>query len=117
MTENGPERIRQVLLHKKAELRDRLERITSNLRRALESDSAERATQLENSEVVDALGNEARDEMAKISAALVRLESGQYGICVDCGEQISGNRIEVHPYAKDCIDCATAAEKIRSLNG
>ena len=50
--------IRQVLEDKKRELTKRLERIHANLRRGYEADSKERAKQLEDSEVVDALGNE-----------------------------------------------------------
>ena len=59
--------LRRRLEQKKTELGVRLERITANLRRGFEADSKERAKQLEDSEVVDALGNEARTEIAKIS--------------------------------------------------
>jgi RNA polymerase-binding protein DksA len=98
--------IRQSLEHKKQELTTRLERIHANLRRGYEADSKERAKQLEDNEVVDALGNEARDELRKISAALQRLDSGDYGICVACGLPIKEGRLEVYPYADECIDCA-----------
>ena len=91
---------------KKQELTKRLERIHANLRRGYEADSKERAKQLEDSEVVDALGNEARDELRKISAALLRLDSGDYGTCVECGLPIKEGRLKVHPYANECIDCA-----------
>lgn len=98
--------IRQALEDKKQELTKRLERIHANLRRGYEADSKERAKQLEDSEVVDALGNEARDELRKISAALLRLDSGDYGTCVECGLPIKEGRLKVHPYANECIDCA-----------
>ena len=58
MEENWPNGLREQLLRKKDELNARLERITANLRRGLESDSKERAKQLEDSDVVDALVNE-----------------------------------------------------------
>ncbi len=57
---NCPDSLRSALLKKKEEVTARLERITANLRRGYEADSKERAIQLEDSEVVDALGNEAR---------------------------------------------------------
>ena len=98
--------IRQTLEHKKQELTARLERIHANLRRGYEADSKERAKQLEDNEVVDALGNEARDELRKISAALQRLDSGDYGICIACGLPIKEGRLKVYPYADECIDCA-----------
>ena len=111
MAENWPDRLRGELLLKKDELTTRLERITANLRRGYEADSKERAKQLEDSEVVDALGNEARAELNKISAALARMESGDFGICIECGASIDKNRVEAYPYALECIDCATMDER------
>lgn len=105
--------LRQVLENKKTELATRLERINANVRRGYEADSKERAKQLEDNEVVDALGNEAREELAKISAALVRLEAGDFGICVECGLPINSGRLEVYPYADECIECAEFDEHRR----
>jgi RNA polymerase-binding protein DksA len=105
--------LRQVLQDKKQELTTRLEKIHANLRRGYEADSKERAKQLEDNEVVDALGNEAREELAKISTALQRLESGDYGLCVECGTPISEGRLNVYPYADECIDCAEFDEHRR----
>ena len=68
--------IRDELEKKKAELTVRLQRITANLRRGYHPDSKERAKELEDSEVVDALGNEARAEIRNISAALQRIDAG-----------------------------------------
>lgn len=105
--------IRQALEHKKQELTTRLERIHANLRRGYEADSKERAKQLEDSEVVDALGNEAREELKKITAAMIRLDEGEYGICVECGLPINEGRLKVYPYADECIDCAEFDEHRR----
>jgi len=110
MAKKLPDGLRDELLRKKDELTVRLERITANLRRGYEADSKERAKQLEDSEVVDALGNEARVELNKISAALSRIESGDFGSCVECGSSIDQGRLKAHPYALECIDCATMDE-------
>lgn len=107
------EELRQRLEKKKQELSVRLDRITANLRRGCEADSKERAQQFENNEVVDALGNEAREEIRKISAALRRIDSGEYGLCVECGDPINENRLEAYPYADECIDCAEFDEHRR----
>ena len=98
--------IRQALEKKKQELTARLERIHANLRRGYEADSKEMAKQLEDNEVVDAIGNEARDELRKFSAALQRLDADEYGICTACGLPINAGRLKVYPYADECIDCA-----------
>ena len=105
--------IRLALEQKKSELLTRLERINANLRRGYEADSKERAKQLEDNEVVDALGNEAREELKKISAAMQRLDSGEYGLCIECGLPINEGRLKVYPYAEECIDCAEFDEHRR----
>lgn len=105
--------VRAALEQKKAELTARLERIHANLRRGYEADSKERAKQLEDNEVVDALGNEARDELRKISAAMQRLDAGEYGICIECGLPINEGRLKVYPYADECIECAEFDEHRR----
>ena len=105
--------IRQALEQKKQELETRLSRIHANLRRGSDADSKERAKQFEDNEVVDALGNEARMELSKISAALQRLEAGDYGICVECGLPINSGRLDVYPYADECIECAEFDEHRR----
>ncbi len=64
--------------------------------------------------MVDALGNEAREEIAKISAALQRYDAGEYGICVKCGTEIDPARLEAYPYADECIECAEFDERRRS---
>ena len=103
--------LRAELEAKKQELEARLERITANVRRGYHPDSKERAKELEDSEVVDALGNEARAEIAKISAALQRIDAGDYGACTECGNPISEKRLSVYPYANECIDCARLGEQ------
>lgn len=103
--------LRRRLENHKEELSARLARITANVRRGVDPDSKERAKELEDNEVVDALGNEARDEIAKISAALRRMDAGEYGICVECGEPIDLGRLQAYPYANECIECARFGER------
>ncbi len=114
MVKNSRAGLRSELLQKKEELTARLERITENLRRGYDADSKERAIQLEDSEVADALGNEARAELKKISAALARMKSGAFGICINCGMPINQSRIKAYPYALECIDCATLDERSKA---
>jgi RNA polymerase-binding protein DksA len=114
MTAASHEALREELQRKKKELSARLERISLNLRRGYEADSKERAKQLEDNEVVDALGNEARAEIAKISAALQRMDNGEFGICIECGMPIGDGRIAVYPYADECIECAEFDELRRA---
>lgn len=47
-----------------------------------------------------------RRELARVSAALERVEAGEYGDCVACGEEIDPRRLDIDPAAARCIDCA-----------
>lgn len=48
-------------------------------------------------------------ELKRIEAALQRLTEGEFGACVQCGEEISPKRIALDPTAPLCIDCAEFA--------
>jgi DnaK suppressor protein len=45
-------------------------------------------------------------ERRALSAALARLDSGEYGYCDACGEAIATRRLEHNPAITLCIDCA-----------
>jgi RNA polymerase-binding transcription factor DksA len=72
----------------------------------LERDFAEQATQREGDEVLDALDESGRRELAQVRAALARMEAGSYGECVVCGEEIPPARLRAVPTATTCVACA-----------
>ena len=110
---NDHNEIRDALIAKQQELTQRLENIKSNITRGRSADSQEQAQELENAEVVDALGNEARHELNLIAKALDQIKHDRYGDCVDCGKNIPTARLKAYPFAERCIDCATRAESRR----
>lgn len=52
-------------------------------------------------------------ELARVEAALQRLDEGEYGECSACGQPIAPARLQVDPAAEWCISCATRAEAQR----
>ena len=50
------------------------------------------------------------DEISGIQAALSRVQSGTYGLCVDCGEAIGFQRLQAYPSANRCVQCQSKAE-------
>ena len=105
--------VRSHLLDMLEELDERLSKITDDVRhvdKPLEQDFSEQATENENDEVLDALGNAARDEVEKIKQAISRIDAGTYGICLNCGEPIRKERLSALPYANSCIHCAEKQE-------
>ena len=49
----------------------------------------------------------AEKQLRMIEAALVRIEKGEYGECMECGEPINPRRLEIDPTCLYCIDCAS----------
>ncbi|MCD6363426.1 MAG: TraR/DksA C4-type zinc finger protein [Synergistetes bacterium] len=54
---------------------------------------------------------EAEKTLKRVERALKRFEKGTYGLCVDCGREISEERLEVVPFAERCIECEKKLSK------
>lgn len=107
---------RQHLEERLTRLRDRLHKVEGDRRRErnpLDPDWEEQAITRQNDEVLDGLDAEGHHEVRAIRAALSRLDSGSYGICMTCGDPIAPARLEALPYAVQCIECAAEAESGR----
>ena len=50
--------------------------------------------------------------LAKIETALRKIDEGDYGECVSCGEDIGVKRLRARPVAELCIDCKSEQEKL-----
>jgi len=112
---------------------DQIERLGRQLRQQQEAllglqetaDEAAKTVELDQSSVgrlsrMDALQGQAMSqerarrrqiELQKIAAALRRIEAGDYGFCVRCGEDIADKRLELDPAAPLCIDCASKSDE------
>jgi DnaK suppressor protein len=45
-----------------------------------------------------------------ILAALLRIETVGFGLCLTCGRQIGARRLDAMPWAERCLSCETALE-------
>jgi DnaK suppressor protein len=50
-------------------------------------------------------------EAREIRAALARIRDGNYGICLECDEEISQKRLAAVPWTALCIACQQDAER------
>ena len=50
------------------------------------------------------------EEARTINAALARIRSGSYGVCVECGEPIDEARLRAYPAANRCLTCQRSRE-------
>lgn len=97
---------RSELTARKAFLMKRLSHIETELDAHEAKDFAEMATEREADEVLEDLGNSAQHELRMIDAALKRIEAGEYGYCVTCGNEIDPDRLDLVPATPFCTDCA-----------
>jgi len=97
----------RALKQRLAVLTQRTSRIEAHLREPGARDSEELATERQNDEVLEGLGDAELQEIAEIRAALTRIADGAYGECATCGESIAEGRLEALPFTPLCIDCAS----------
>ncbi|WP_242404913.1 TraR/DksA family transcriptional regulator [Novosphingobium sp. MBES04] len=45
-------------------------------------------------------------ERAGIAAALQRIEEGEFGYCIECGDEIAEGRLRNNPTVVKCHECA-----------
>lgn len=46
-----------------------------------------------------------------IELAFQRIKNGEYGLCIDCGDDVPFNRLQAYPTAKRCIVCQQKRER------
>jgi RNA polymerase-binding transcription factor DksA len=73
-------------------------------------DFKDEAAQMQRTQLDGAQEQRDRDELAQVTSALRRLDSGTYGDCVDCREPIALQRLLVQPAALRCAQCQTDQE-------
>ena len=60
---------------------------------------------------VSALVDELTAKSAEIEAALVRIDAGTYGFCMECGNMIDTDRLAIYPTATLCLSCESKKKK------
>lgn len=52
-----------------------------------------------------------RRQLTRIEIALRRIERGQFGVCIECGEPINRKRLEAMPWTQHCLECQEEVER------
>jgi len=110
MNEEEIERIRQKLLGLRSELQE-LEEAFKETGEPVELDQA-RVGRLSRMDAMQAqqmaleVARRRRNQILKVVGALRRIESGEYGCCFVCGEEIDVRRLSVDPANTRCMKCA-----------
>ena len=53
--------------------------------------------------------------LADVDAALLAMNEGSYGTCLECGEPIASRRLQAIPWASHCIRCQQAHDHSKPL--
>jgi DnaK suppressor protein len=73
-------------------------------------DPTDRASMESNRNSILRIRDRERKLIFKIQEALQRLDDGKYGICEECGENISIERLKARPVTTLCIECKSNQE-------
>lgn len=74
------------------------------------NDLEDQASKRERTTLQDAEAQRDHNELADVRAALVRLNDGTYGTCIDCAQPIDLQRLAATPSAARCMVCQTQFE-------
>ena len=122
LTDEELEQMKKRLLERKKELLNEIADILEKeakeeyqeLIEAIREEGDIASAELQESTVL-ALAEMRAKEVEQIDAAIERIENGEYGICIDCGDWITPARLEALPYALRCKECQERAEKLGEL--
>jgi DnaK suppressor protein len=78
------------------------------------ADELDIARSLADVETHASLIDRAEQRLKDIDTAMARLESGAYGICEECGEEIQVERMKALPFTLYCVDCQTKRNRGRT---
>lgn len=105
------EQFRQRLEKLREKATHRIHSIDKDIRHeGMSADWAEIATERENDEVLESLGNASEQELLMINRALKRIAADEYFSCSVCGEEIPPARLELLPFTTTCVSCAEKLE-------
>jgi DnaK suppressor protein len=74
-------------------------------------DPTDRATQESDRNFELRIRDRERKLINKIKDALDRIDAGEFGVCEECGDEISEARLKVRPVTTLCINCKMDAEQ------
>jgi DnaK suppressor protein len=120
--ERRREALHQMLIRKRQEILKEIEgslgqSLTEDQQRRLESarDVGDQALMDLDRELGISLMEMRNRRRQAIDEALKRLSEGTYGICAECGVEISEKRLEAVPFAKLCVECQSRQELLEKI--
>ncbi len=104
-------RVAEALEHLREENSGSLAEETGELNPGADQHIGDVATELFDRELDYTLEDNEQTLLARIVAALKRIDDGTYGSCERCGREIPAERLEARPWAELDIDCQREVER------
>ena len=99
-------------------LKKRGEAVSSLLESTVEaSDPMDKATLEADRSFIIRIRDRETKLIRKIEKSLRRIDEGTFGVCDECGEEISIKRLKARPVTTYCIDCKNRMETIEKVAG
>lgn len=114
LTKKELEKYRKLLQEKKAVLSAEIAKTRSAEEETTEEstqDIADKAVSSYTREFLYSLTDGERQTLLRIDDALLRIDAGTYGFCVNCNTAMTEKRLNAVPWAPYCLDCQELAEK------
>jgi DnaK suppressor protein len=110
--------LKQKLESQQSELKTELHREATNVRQVEDLDAIDRdhAVTAQNVETEFAVANHLEQQLQQVERALGRLQTANYGVCVDCIGAISFARLIACPSAERCERCQEVYEYTHGMH-
>jgi DnaK suppressor protein len=109
------ERMQQTLIASKEEIFQNLAQENEDFRKLIEDKDPKDLADIASTDIdrntLEALEMAEVRRLNRIDAALARIKSGNYGICMSCGARIPRERLEAIPHALLCVKCQSSEER------
>lgn len=109
MNQSEENEMREVILDKMEETREEIEQL-EELTKPIKPDNAygrlSRMDAINNKTINDAALREQKSRLQKLERAMKKMEKGNYGVCIKCGDDIPLGRLTFMPWTAKCVKCA-----------
>ena len=125
MNQKQLEHYKKIILAKRQELVEQLDKLkNSGLNTAVRDGSgdhssytlhmADQGTDTMEREKQYMFASREQNFLYHLDLALERIEKGDFGICISCGNEIGAARLEAVPHVRLCINCKSKEELTKS---
>ncbi|MBN1559109.1 TraR/DksA C4-type zinc finger protein [candidate division KSB1 bacterium] len=116
---------KKIILQKRRELVEQLDKLKESGLNSSVSDSsgdhstyslhmADQGTDTMEREKQYMFASREQNYLYHLDMALERIEKGEFGKCISCGEEIGRDRLEAVPHVRLCINCKAKEELTKS---